>query len=150
MKHLAVNFYPLSLNSIEDLPAAAKKIVPLLEKMPIAAFSGEMGVGKTTFIKAICRELDVENTVNSPSFSIVNEYTSKTGQTIYHFDFYRLKNINEFFDSGFEEYFDSGNICLIEWPEIVEEHLPSERLNIKISELENGKRSVTIKKTDIF
>lgn len=132
------------INSVERLFVAVNAIVPLLDKWRIVTFSGTMGVGKTTLIKAICKELQVEDTVNSPSFSIVNEYLSKTGQIIYHFDFYRLKKIEEFFDIGFEEYFDSGNLCLIEWPEIVEEYLPAERLSVKISELEGGERLISV------
>ena len=132
------------INSVERLFVAVNAIVPLLDKWRIVTFSGTMGVGKTTLIKAICKELQVEDTVNSPSFSIVNEYLSKTGQIIYHFDFYRLKKIEEFFDIGFEEYFDSGNLCLIEWPEIVEEYLPAERLSVKISELEGGGRLISV------
>ena len=131
-----------TINTIKDLPIVAKALLPLIQKCRIATFSGSMGVGKTTFIKTICKELEVEDAVNSPSFSIVNEYVTKTGQTIYHFDFYRLKNIEELFDIGFEEYLDSGNICLIEWPEIIEDYLPLEKLTVRISEIEDGKRVI--------
>ena len=134
------------VNSIEALPAVAKEIVKSLDKIKIAAFYGSMGVGKTTLIKLICKELNVDDTVNSPSFSIVNEYTTEMGTKIYHFDFYRLKNINELFDIGVEEYFYGDNICLIEWPQIVEDHLPQERINIKISLLENEKRLILANK----
>ena len=133
-----------TINSISDLPEVAKKVIPLLEQFPIVAFYGAMGAGKTTFIKALCDELKVSDTVNSPSFAIINEYLSGSGQSIFHFDFYRLKNITELFDLGYEEYFDGGNICLIEWPEIVEDYLPNERLNIIITELGEGKRTISI------
>ena len=129
-------------NSIEDLPDIAKEIAKLLNNINIVAISGTMGVGKTTLIKEICKVLKVEDTVNSPSFSIVNEYQTENGNIIYHFDFYRLKNINELFDIGYEEYFNSGNICLIEWPEIVEDYLPLYRLNINILETEDGERVI--------
>jgi len=129
-------------NSIEDLPDIAKEITDSLKHSNIAAITGTMGVGKTTLIKEICKVLKVEDTVNSPSFSIVNEYLTENGDIIYHFDFYRLKNINELFDIGYEEYFNSGNICLIEWADIVEAYLPTDRLNINIYETENGERVI--------
>ena len=135
-----------TISSIADLPEVAKKVIPLLEQFPVVAFYGAMGAGKTTFIKAICDELKVGDTVNSPSFAIINEYLSGNGQPIFHFDFYRLKNITELFDLGYEEYFDGGNICLIEWPEIIEDYLPNERLNIIITEIEDGKRTISISK----
>ena len=133
-----------TINSISDLPEVAKKVIPLLEQFPVVAFYGAMGAGKTTFIKALCDELKVCDAVNSPSFAIINEYLSGSGQTIFHFDFYRLKNITELFDLGYEEYFDGEKICLIEWPEIVEDYLPNERLNINIAEIEEGKRTISI------
>ena len=133
-----------TINSISDLPEVAKKIIPLLGQFPIAAFYGAMGAGKTTFIKAICDELKVCDTVNSPSFAIINEYLSGNRQPIFHFDFYRLKNMTELFDLGYEEYFDGEKICLIEWPEIIEDYLPVERLNVIISEVEEGKRTISI------
>ena len=130
-------------DSVENLPNIANEIAKLLNKTNIVAISGTMGAGKTTLIKEICKVLKVEDTVNSPSFSIVNEYKTENEQIIYHFDFYRLKNIKELFDIGYEEYFNSGNICLIEWPEIVEDYLPSNILNINILENETGKRIIS-------
>ena len=132
-------------DSVSDLPNIAKAIIPLLQECKIASFSGIMGAGKTTFIKAICKELHVEDTVNSPTFSIVNEYITKTGQIIYHFDFYRLKCFDEIFDIGLEEYFNSGNICMIEWPDLFEIFLPKERLKIEIIEQENEKRMIFVR-----
>ena len=135
-----------TISSISDLPEVAKKVIPLLEQFPVVAFYGAMGAGKTTFIKALCDELRVSDTVNSPSFAIINEYLSGNGQSIFHFDFYRLKNITELFDLGYEEYFDGRNICLIEWAEMIEDYLPAERLNINIAEVEDGRRTISISK----
>ncbi|MCL2074624.1 MAG: tRNA (adenosine(37)-N6)-threonylcarbamoyltransferase complex ATPase subunit type 1 TsaE [Marinilabiliaceae bacterium] len=132
------------VNNVDDLPMIAKEVVKMLNKIKIVALYGSLGAGKTTFIKAICKELKTDDNVNSPSFSIVNEYVTEN-RTIYHFDLYRLNNINELFDIGFEEYFDSGNVCFIEWPQIVEDYLPKEHINITISLLENGKRLILIK-----
>lgn len=117
---------------IEDLPTIAKQVIALAQNKTIWIFEGEMGVGKTTLIKAICRELGVQTSVQSPTFSIVNEYLTDIGKTIFHFDFYRLKNEVEALDFGIEEYFDSGNICLLEWAEKIESLLPEECFRIKI------------------
>jgi len=112
----------------------------------IFAFEGVMGVGKTTFIKAICEELGVENVINSPTFSIINEYQSATtGLIIYHFDFYRISNLNEVLDLGIEEYFDSGNICFIEWPEIIQPFLPENTIFVSITEQSDGRRKISYK-----
>jgi len=133
-----------NIKSVEELSIAAKALVPMLNKFRIVTFSGPIGAGKTTFIKALCNELKVEDMVNSPSFAIVNEYKSLTGQIICHFDFFRIKNITEFFDIGYEEYFFGEKICLIEWPEIVEDYLPLERIIVRVEEIENGERLITI------
>lgn len=118
---------------IEDLPKVAKKVIVEAKGRNIWFFEGEMGAGKTTLIKAICKELGVMATVQSPTFSIVNEYLTDKGETIYHFDFYRLKNETEALDFGIEEYFDSGNICLLEWAEKIESLLPENCFKISIS-----------------
>jgi tRNA threonylcarbamoyladenosine biosynthesis protein TsaE len=123
----------LSCNSESDLIPAA---VALLESFPharIFAFYGQMGAGKTTFIKAICRELGVTDIVQSPTFSIINEYKTTTGESIYHFDFYRIKSIAEVFDIGYEDYLYSGSYCFMEWPELIESLLPDETIRINIS-----------------
>ena len=112
-------------------------------KPGIFAFYGEMGVGKTTFIQALCEELGVKETVSSPTFSIVNEYSYNTNCKVYHFDFYRIKKITEVFDIGYEEYFYSDNYCFIEWPELVLELLPESYVYISIEEEDSGKRVIS-------
>lgn len=109
--------------SLEELPAVAKQLAETGKLNGIVAFYGTMGAGKTTLIKAICQQLGVDENVSSPTFSLVNEYMTDNGETIYHFDFYRIKNIEEALDMGVEEYFGSGNLCLIEWPEKIEQLL---------------------------
>ena len=131
------------LNSLLDLKGAAKTLIDLIKDHKLIVFYGDMGAGKTTFIKEICLELGVEETVSSPTFSIVNEYLGN-GQTIYHFDFYRIKSIQEAYDIGYEEYFYSGDICLIEWPEKVEELLPEHYLRVEITTIDQSKRSVSM------
>jgi tRNA threonylcarbamoyladenosine biosynthesis protein TsaE len=131
------------LNSLLDLKEAAKKLLDFNKENKIFVFYGDMAAGKTTFIKAICAELGVFDTVSSPTFSIVNEYEGN-GERIYHFDFYRIKSIQEAFDIGYEEYFYSGDICLIEWPEKVEELLPEHYVKVKISTIDLDKRKLLI------
>ncbi|MBO4851631.1 MAG: tRNA (adenosine(37)-N6)-threonylcarbamoyltransferase complex ATPase subunit type 1 TsaE [Prevotella sp.] len=128
---------------VADLPVAAAEFVKHIGSRTIFAFHGKMGAGKTTFIKAICRELGVEDVITSPTFAIVNEYTSSiTGEPIYHFDFYRIKRIEEVYDMGYEEYFYSGNLCLIEWPELIEDLLPEDAVRVEITEGDDGSRIV--------
>ena len=122
----------IEINQLSDLKEAAISLLNFSEKNRIFIFEGEMGAGKTTFIKAICAQLGIEDTVSSPTFSIVNEYIARTGNIVYHFDFYRIKNLNEAYDIGYEEYFYSGNICFIEWPEKIEELLPDKYVRVKI------------------
>ena len=119
--------------NVSDLPTVAEKILERTGSSRIIVFYGEMGAGKTTLIKAICRKLGVEGTVSSPTFSLVNEYISRQGKKIYHFDFYRLKNETEALDIGCEEYFASGNYCFIEWPEKIKHLLPATACAITIS-----------------
>ena len=131
------------IHSLEDIKRAASEFVALIGNHRIFAFYGHMGAGKTTFIKAICEELGVTDAVSSPTFAIVNEYASTMG-SIYHFDFYRIKRSTEVLDLGFEDYAYSGNLCLMEWPELIEEFLPEETVEVHIEEIEGGKRRVTV------
>ncbi|MBO5964383.1 MAG: tRNA (adenosine(37)-N6)-threonylcarbamoyltransferase complex ATPase subunit type 1 TsaE [Bacteroidaceae bacterium] len=131
------------IHSLEDIKRAASEFVALIGNRRIFAFYGNMGAGKTTFIKAICEELGVTDAVSSPTFAIVNEYASNMG-SIYHFDFYRIKRSSEVLDLGFEDYAYSGNLCLMEWPELIEEFLPEETIDVHIEEIEGGKRRVMV------
>ena len=119
----------------------------LQEKGLVIAFYGKMGAGKTTFIKALCEELGVEDVITSPTFAIVNEYSLPLGGrlegALYHFDFYRIKKIEEVYDMGYEDYFYSGNLCLIEWPELIEDLLPEDALRVTIEEQSDGSRTIT-------
>lgn len=124
----------------EDIRQAAKQFVENMGENTIFAFYGKMGAGKTTFIKAVCEELGVDDTVTSPTFAIVNEYEAANGRPIYHFDFYRIKKVSEAYDMGCEEYFYSGHPCFIEWPELIEEVLPEETVNVTIEALPDGER----------
>ncbi len=134
----------LHLKSLNDMPEAAAQFVKAIDQNTVFAFYGKMGAGKTTFIKAVCEALGVTDVVNSPTFSIVNEYRSDTtGELIYHFDFYRIKKLEEVYDMGYEDYFYSGALCFIEWPELVEEILPGDVVRVDIEELEDGTRKIT-------
>ena len=106
---------------------------------------GIPGAGKTTFVKALCEALGVTDVITSPTFAIVNEYRSdETGELIYHFDFYRIKKLSEVYDMGYEDYFYSGALCFIEWPELVEELLPGDAVKVTIEELEDGSRVIKL------
>ena len=124
----------------EDIKQAAQQFVEAMGENTVFAFYGKMGAGKTTFIKAVCEQMGVEDTVTSPTFAIVNEYEAANGHPIYHFDFYRIKKLSEAYDMGCEEYFYSGHPCFIEWPELIEEALPEETVNVTIEALPNGER----------
>ncbi len=130
----------IEINSIEELPEVARKLLETFPEERFYAFFGSMGVGKTTLIKEICRQIGVMQIVCSPTFAIVNEYCDGEGEPVYHFDFYRLKNLAEAYDIGYEEYFYSGNWCFTEWTEKIESLLPDHYLRIDISE-HDGKRS---------
>ena len=134
----------LLLNNLSDIETVAKKFVENIGDRNVFAFYGQMGVGKTTFIKAICKALGVTETITSPTFAIVNEYCKENGNPIYHFDFYRIKNIEEAYDFGYEDYFYSGHLCFIEWPELVEPLLPESVVKVKIVLEDNEKRSIVI------
>ena len=132
--------YKFSLDSIHD---AAKTFINNMGTGKVFAFYGKMGVGKTTFIKAVCEELGVTDVITSPTFAIVNEYRSDTtGELIYHFDFYRIKNLEEVYDMGYEDYFYSGALCFLEWPELIEELLPADAVKVTITETEDGERMI--------
>lgn len=130
------------INGLEDISRAADEFIKLIGDNKIIAFYGSMGAGKTTFITALCASLGVEDVVNSPTFTIVNEYCTSNGEPVYHFDFYRIKSLEEVMDMGFEEYVYSDNLCLMEWPEMLGELLPEEALKVTISEQEDGTRLI--------
>ncbi len=120
-------------NSEVDLVPAAERLLGAYPDSRVFAFYGRMGAGKTTFIKAICKVLGVSDIVQSPSFAIINEYKTQTGDSIFHFDFYRIKKLEEVFDIGYEDYIYSGNYCFLEWPELIEELLPPDVVKVTIS-----------------
>ena len=116
-----------------DLLPAAKELIAAFPSSRIFAFYGSMGAGKTTFIKVICHYLEAVDIVQSPTFAIINEYVTQQGESLYHFDFYRIKKIEEVFDIGYEDYFYSGSYCFIEWPELIEKLLPENTVKVYIS-----------------
>lgn len=135
----------ITIRDLDSIREAAKEFIAHMDNRTVYAFYGNMGAGKTTFIKAICEELGVEDVINSPTFAIVNEYrSSDSGELIYHFDFYRINKQSEAEDIGTEDYFYSGALCFIEWPEKIDELLPGDVVNVRISENENGSRTVTV------
>ena len=133
----------IRVENTESLAAAARKFVDEMGKNRVFAFYGKMGAGKTTFIKAVCEELGVEDVINSPTFAIVNEYVDGHGEPIYHFDFYRIKKEQEVLDIGYEDYVYSGNVCFMEWPELIENLLPDDAVKVTIEEEMDGSRKVT-------
>ncbi len=134
----------LKIESLEKIGTVASQFIEQMNNRTIFAFNGKMGAGKTTFIKAICETMGVKETVNSPTFSIVNEYEAADGRTIYHFDCYRINKIQEALDLGAEEYLYSGNLCFIEWSENIAPLLPYSIVNVDIEEKENEIRIITI------
>ncbi len=136
--------YTITIKSLEEYPAAAREFIRFMDKGRLFAFYGKMGSGKTTLIKSICEELGVTDTINSPTFAIVNEYEDRDGNTIFHFDFYRIKSIAEVYNMGYEEYLYSNAYCFMEWPELVEELLPEECIRVEIEENEDSTRTVKI------
>ncbi len=130
-------------NDISELPAMAEAFLKAAAGRRIFAFHGPMGAGKTTLISEICRQLGVDaDEVASPTFAIVNEYLSAEGEPIFHFDFYRIDSPEEALDLGLDEYFDSGVLCLMEWPEKVEAFLPEETVDVTITEEPDGSRKL--------
>jgi tRNA threonylcarbamoyladenosine biosynthesis protein TsaE len=133
------------ISSPEKISHSAREFIDLMKDNKIFAFYGEMGAGKTTFIKAVCRELGVGDTVSSPSFALVYEYRTADDEKIYHFDLYRIKDPSELFDLGYEDYFYSGYKCFIEWPEKAEHLLPEDCMRVNISVSPDGSRIIKIK-----
>lgn len=147
----------IEIKSTEQLADAARTFISNIGERRIFAFYGKMGAGKTTFIKAICTELGVEDVITSPTFAIVNEYEiapkassslsnnlpAVPTQSVYHFDFYRIKRLEEVYDMGYEEYFYSGALCFIEWPELIEQLLPEDTVRVRIEQLPGDSRKVS-------
>lgn len=134
----------IKIKSIEEIAVAAKEFVAAMGERKVFAFYGKMGAGKTTFIKAVCEELGVEDVINSPTFAIVNEYVDGQGEPIYHFDFYRIKNLQEVMDLGYEDYVYSGHVCFMEWPELIENLLPDDAVKVTIEEEIDGGRVLVV------
>lgn len=130
----------ISIFSLKEIEAAAERFLETAGDARVIAFSGELGAGKTTFIQALCRKLGITVEVNSPTFSLVNEYFTPEGDSIFHFDLYRIESPVELFDMGYEEYFYSGSLCLIEWPEKAPGLIPENALRVHIEVGENGER----------
>ena len=139
----------IRINDLEHIREAARQFIDAMGDQQVYAFYGHMGAGKTTFIKAICEELGVDDVVTSPTFAIVNEYTAADGTPIYHFDFYRIKKLEErikkleeVYDMGYEDYFYGHGLCFIEWPEMMEELLPDGATKVQITENPDSTRTV--------
>ncbi len=135
----------IKIQSLDHIHEAAREFITAMGDNTVFALYGKMGAGKTTFVKALCQELGVEDVVTSPTFAVINEYRSDiAGELIYHFDFYRIKKLEEVYDMGYEDYFYSGALCFIEWPELIEELLPGNTVRVTIEELEDGSRKLTM------
>ena len=135
----------INIQSLEQIQDAARRFIEAMGDNTVFAFYGKMGAGKTTFIKAVCEALGVTDVITSPTFAIVNEYRSDTtGELIYHFDFYRIKKLEEVYDMGYEDYFYSGALCFIEWPELIDDLLPGNAVKVTIEETEGGSRRLTL------
>ncbi|MGQ1911357.1 tRNA (adenosine(37)-N6)-threonylcarbamoyltransferase complex ATPase subunit type 1 TsaE [Marinifilum sp. RC60d5] len=134
----------LKINSLNEINKVAKEFIKLVGNKRIFAMHGAMGVGKTTFVKAICEELGVTDTINSPTFAIVNEYHTAKEAVIYHFDFYRIDDVQEAYDFGYEDYFYSNALCFIEWPEKIASILPNDTVEVHFNEEADGARSIRI------
>lgn len=133
----------ISIKSLDSIHEAAREFIKNMGTGHVFAFYGKMGAGKTTFIKAVCEELGVDDVITSPTFAIVNDYTSsKDDSHIFHFDFYRIKKLEEVYDMGYEDYFYSGSLCFIEWPELIEDILPGDAVKVTVTQNEDGGRAV--------
>lgn len=130
---------------LKELPAAAKNILDSISDETVIAFYGEMGAGKTTLIKELSRQLGSKDNITSPTFALMNEYRTDSGKKIFHFDFYRIDSVTEAFDMGYEDFFYSGNLCLVEWPEKIKQLLPQNCLSVFIT-VENNLRTITVRK----
>lgn len=136
----------IEIPSIDKIQEAAQLFVSQMGDAKVFALYGQMGAGKTTFVKAVCRELGVEDVVTSPTFALVNEYTAGDGSPVFHFDFYRVKSLEEVYDMGFEDYLYGGALCLVEWPELVEELLPRDAVAVTIRTNADGSRSIAVER----
>ena len=134
----------IEIESLSELPKVAEAVLGELRGRSVVLFRGPMGVGKTTLISRIAAALGAEDTVTSPTFALVNQYEGEGGRRIYHFDFYRINNVEEALDLGYEEYFHSGELCLVEWPEKIEPLLPEEAMTVTITVGEDEHRCFTI------
>ena len=134
----------IKIKSLDGIADAARQFVDAMGENKVFAMFGPMGVGKTTFVKAVCEILGVEDTITSPTFAIVNEYRTNTGGQIFHFDFYRIRKVEEVYDMGYEDYAYSGAVCFLEWPELIEELLPEDAVRVTLSEEEDGTRTITL------
>ena len=140
-KNLKPMFYEKA-EHLKTLHTIAKKLISHFPNQRIFTFYGKMGAGKTTFIQAICKELGTDDNVTSPTFALINEYKTGKQESVFHFDFYRIRNIEEAFDLGYEDYLYSGNYCLIEWPELIEPLLPENIVRVRIEVAEDGSRNI--------
>ena len=143
----------ITIKNLDEMGEKARMFINTLGEQRVIAFYGSMGAGKTTFIRALCQELGVIEPVTSPTFAIVNEYEVVDDQSsihqssikkVFHFDFYRIKRLEEAYDMGFEDYLYSGQLCLIEWPELIEELLPDDAVRVHITVNDDGSRSVRV------
>ena len=136
----------IQITDIEHIGEAARQFVSQIGDRHVFAFYGSMGAGKTTFIKAICEELGVKDVITSPTFAIVNEYTTPSEEAIYHFDFYRIKRLEEVYDMGYEDYFYAPDaLCFIEWPELIDDLLPDDAVKVFVNETPDGGRTVSVR-----
>ena len=139
----------IKINSLDSIREAARQFIDGIGQHRVFAFYGSMGAGKTTFVKAICEELGVDDVITSPTFAIINEYALDSDllpdvSSVYHFDFYRIQKLEEVYDMGYEDYFYSGALCFIEWPELIEELLPEDAVKVSIKENPDGSRTVEV------
>ena len=135
----------INIPSLKQIDQAAKEFHSRIHGQKKIAFSGEMGAGKTTFIQAFCRALGVEGTVSSPTFALINEYFTREGESVFHFDLYRINDITELYDLGYEDYFYSDSYCLIEWPEKAQELIPDDFFQVNIYVLSDGSRAIDLR-----
>ena len=134
----------IQLNSLTELVPVSNQLLALASDVPVWCFYGEMGAGKTTLIKAICDQLGVTDSMSSPTFSVVNEYETKSQETIYHFDFFRIKSLQEALDIGTDDYFYSDNYCFVEWPEKIQNLLPEHHVEISIKLVDANRREINL------